>query len=103
MEDIKLIHGDCLVEMKNILDKSVDMVLCDLPYGTTACKWDVVIPFDKLWEQYRRIVKDNGAIVLFGSVPFSTKLRMSNLEHYRYDYVWIKTKAGNFATARKTL
>lgn len=101
MEDIKLIHGDCLVEMKNIPDKSIDMILCDLPYGTTACKWDVVIPFEPLWEQYERIIKDNGAIVLFGSEPFSTKLRMSNLDWYRYDYVWIKTKASNFSNARK--
>ena len=98
---INLIHGDCLVAMKDIPDKSVDMILCDLPYGTTACKWDVIIPFEPLWEQYRRVIKDNGAIVLFGSEPFSTKLRMSNLEQYRYDYVWIKTKASNFASARK--
>ena len=98
---ISLMHGDCLVEMQAIPDKSVDMVLCDLPYGTTACKWDVVIPFDKLWEQYRRVVKDNGAIVLFGSEPFSSHLRLSNLEWYKYDYVWVKTKASNFASARK--
>ena len=97
---MELIHGDCLVEMKNIPDKSVDMILCDLPYGTTACKWDVVIPFDKLWEQYRRIVKDNGAIVLFGSEPFSSHLRLSNLSWYKYDYVWLKTKATGFQNAK---
>ena len=97
---MELIHGDCLVEMQNIPDKSIDMILCDLPYGTTACKWDVVIPFDKLWEQYRRIVKDNGAIVLFGSEPFSSHLRLSNLSWYKYDYVWLKTKATGFQNAK---
>ena len=75
---ITLWQGDCLEEMKRIPDKSVDMVLADLPYGTTACKWDVVIPFEPLWEQYKRIIKDYGAIVLFGSEPFSSALRMSN-------------------------
>ena len=97
---MELIHGDCLVEMKSIPDKSIDMILCDLPYGTTACKWDVVIPFDKLWEQYRRIIKDNGAIVLFGSEPFSSHLRLSNLSWYKYDYVWLKTKATGFQNAK---
>ena len=69
--EIKLIHGDCITEMNNIPDKSIDLILCDLPYGTTKCSWDVIIPFDKLWEQYYRIIKDNGAIVLFGQEPFS--------------------------------
>ena len=68
----KLILGDCLEKMKDIEDKSIDMILCDLPYGTTACKWDVIIPFESLWEQYNRLIKDNGAIILFGSEPFST-------------------------------
>lgn len=72
MSEITLYHGDCLVKMNKIFDKSVDMILCDLPYGTTACSWDVIIPFDKLWEQYNRIVKPNGAIVLFGSQPFTS-------------------------------
>ena len=67
-------NGDCLELMKNIPDNSVDMILCDLPYGTTACKWDTIIPFEPLWEQYNRVIKDNGAIVLFGSEPFSSKL-----------------------------
>ena len=98
---IDLMHGDCLELMKQIPDKSVDMILCDLPYGTTACKWDSIIPFDKLWEQYKRIVKDNGAITLFGSEPFSTKLRASNLSMFRYDIVWDKTRGSNFANARK--
>ena len=70
--------------MKNIPDKSVDMILCDLPYGTTACKWDIIIPFEPLWEQYNRVIKDNGAIVLFGSEPFSSKLRISNLNMFRF-------------------
>lgn len=93
---IDLMHGDCLELMKQIPDKSVDMILCDLPYGTTACKWDSIIPFDKLWEQYKRIVKDNGAIALFGSEPFSTKLRASNLSMFRYDWVWEKEQGANF-------
>jgi site-specific DNA-methyltransferase (adenine-specific) len=90
-----LIQGDCLKEMKNIPDKSIDMILCDLPYGTTACKWDTVIPFKPLWEQYKRVIKDSGAIVLFGSEPFSSALRMSNLPMYKYDWVWNKKKGGN--------
>jgi len=86
--------------MKDIDDKSVDMILCDLPYGTTACKWDTVIPFNELWLQYERIIKDSGAIVLFGSEPFSSSLRMSNLKHYKYDWVWDKKKAGNIFLAK---
>lgn len=75
--------GDCLELMKKIPDKSIDMILCDLPYGTTDCKWDTIIPFDKLWEQYRRIIKLNGAIVLFSAQPFTTKLIQSNFENYK--------------------
>ena len=97
---IKLYKGDCLEVMKDIPDKSIDMILCDLPYGTTACKWDMVIPFDKLWEQYNRIIKDNGAIVLFGSEPFSSQLRMSNLKNYRYDWIWDKVVGSNFVNAK---
>ena len=85
-----MIHGDCLVEMATIADKSVDMILCDLPYGTTACKWDSIIPFAPLWEHYRRIIKDRGAIVLFGSQPFSSVLICSNLAQFRYEWVWDK-------------
>lgn len=99
MVDLK--QGDCLELMKDIPDKAVDMILCDLPYGITACKWDSVIPFDDLWAAYKRIIKDNGAIVLFGSEPFSTKLKSSNLSMYRYDWVWDKQRGSNFATARK--
>ena len=98
---IDLRQGDCLELMKDIPDKSIDMILCDLPYGTTACKWDIVIPFDKLWEQYNRIIKDNGAIVLFGSEPFSSKLRMSNLKNYKYDWKWLKSRKTGFQMVRK--
>ena len=83
--------------MKKIPDKSIDMILCDLPYGTTACKWDSIIPFKPLWEQYKRIIKDNGAIVLFGIEPFSSKLRLSNLDMYKYDWIWEKLQGVNFA------
>ena len=92
----EILLGDCLELMKDIPNESIDMILADLPYGTTACKWDVIIPFDKLWEQYERIIKPNGAIVLFGSEPFSSLLRTSNLKRYKYDWIWEKTKAGNF-------
>ena len=98
---IKLIQGDCLKVMQDIPDNKIDMILCDLPYGTTACKWDTVIPFEPLWEQYNRIVKDNGAIVLFGSQPFTSVLGASNLKLLRYSLVWNKRKAGNFAQGNK--
>ena len=99
--DILMIHGDCLEKMKDIPDKSVDMILCDLPYGTTACKWDVVIPFEPLWEQYKRVIKDNGAIVLFGSQPFTSALVMSNVKWFKYEWIWQKTLATNFMLAKK--
>ena len=92
---------DCLEGMKQIPDGSVDAVICDLPYGTTSCTWDSVIPFDKLWEQYKRICKPNAAIVLFGAEPFSSKCRLSNLDWYKYDYTWVKTKASGFQNAKK--
>ena len=85
-----LINGDCLVEMKNIPDKSIDMILADLPYGTTACKWDTIIPFEPLWEQYKRIIKDNGAIVLTASQPFTSALVMSNIKMFKYEWIWNK-------------
>lgn len=91
---------DCLEGMKLLPDKSIDMILCDLPYGTTKCKWDTIIPLDKLWEQYKRIIKDNGAIVLTASQPFTTVLINSNLEWFKYNWVWEKTKAGNFIQAK---
>ena len=101
MSNINLYQGECLEIMKQIKDKSIDMILCDLPYGTTKCKWDVVIPFEPLWEQYNRIIKDNGAIALFGSEPFSSKLRISNLRMYKYDWIWKKTKAQGFLNSKK--
>lgn len=96
-----LINGDCLTVMKDIPDKSIDMILCDLPYGTTACKWDNVIPFEPLWEQYNRIIKDNSAIVLFGSEPFSSALRMSNIKNYKYDWIWRKPRGTGHLNAKK--
>jgi len=96
----KIYQGDCLELMNGIPDKSIDMILCDLPYGTTACKWDTIIPFDKIWMQYKRIIKNRGAIVLFGSEPFSTKLRSSNLDWYKYDWKWDKKKGSNYASAK---
>ncbi len=93
---IDLRQGDCLEIMKDIESGSVDAIITDPPYGTTACKWDSVIPFDAMWEQLNRIIKPNGAIVLFGSEPFSSALRMSNIKNYKYDWVWEKTKGSNF-------
>ena len=95
-ENIKLLQGDCLELMKDIPDKSIDMILADLPYGTTACKWDTIINLEKLWKQYKRIIKDNGAIALFGSEPFSTELRHSNLPMFKYDWVWNKVNPFGF-------
>lgn len=100
-EKYTLYFGDCLEEMKKIEDNSIDMILCDLPYGTTACSWDTIIPFDLLWKQYIRIIKENSAILLFGSEPFSTHLRMSNIGMYRYDWYWDKKFGGNFVQAKR--
>ena len=97
----EIILGDCLVVMKDIPDNSIDMILCDLPYGTTACKWDSVIPFEPLWEQYKRIIKDNGAILLFGAEPFSSALRFSNIKEYKYDWIWRKSRPSNFQMSKK--
>ena len=92
---IDLIKGDCLEVMKEIKSGSVDAIITDPPYGTTACKWDSVIDFKLMWEQLNRIIKPNGAIVLFGSEPFSSHLRMSNISMYKYDWIWHKNKSGN--------
>jgi len=100
MPKIELIQGDCLEKMKDIPDGSVNMILCDLPYGTTACKWDTIIPFEPLWEQYKRIVKENHPILLFGSEPFSSHLRFSNIKDYKYDWYWDKKFGGNFVLAK---
>lgn len=98
---IDLRQGDCLELMKNIPDKSIDMILCDLPYGTTACKWDTVIPFEPLWEQYKRIIKNDGAIVLFGSQPFTSELVHSNINWFSHNWVWNKNNASNYPLANK--
>lgn len=99
--NINLMQGDCLELMKDIPNASVDMILCDLPYGITANKWDIIIPFNKLWEQYNRIIKGHGCIALFGREPFSSELRISNKKMYRYDWIWKKTRAGRFVQAHK--
>jgi site-specific DNA-methyltransferase (adenine-specific) len=101
MELNQIYHMDCLEGMKDIPDKSIDMILCDLPYGTTACKWDTVIPFNPLWSQYERIVKDNGAIVLTASQPFTSVLVMSNPKLFKYEWIWEKDKPSNFALAKR--
>ena len=105
-EDIKLDvnkihHGDCLELMNGIEDKSIDMVLCDLPYGTTACKWDTVIPFEPLWKQYERIIKDNGAILLFAQTPFDKVLGCSNIKNLRYEWIWEKEQGTGNLNANK--
>jgi site-specific DNA-methyltransferase (adenine-specific) len=96
-----ILHGDCLELMKDITDGSIDMILCDLPYGTTACKWDTIIPFEPLWEQYERVIKPNGAIVLTASQPFTSVLTCSNLEWFKYEWIWIKNRGSNFASVKK--
>lgn len=93
---MNLMLGDCLERMKEIPDGSVDLILADPPYGTTACKWDSVIPFDLMWNELKRIIKPNGAIVLFGSEPFSSMLRVSNLKMFKYDWIWEKEQGANF-------
>ena len=100
MPKIELMQGDCLEKMKDIPDRSIDMILCDLPYGTTACKWDSVLPFDKLWEQYERIIKDDGAIVLTANQPFTSALIMSNPKLFRYEWIWEKSRPTGFPMAK---
>ena len=100
MTKIDLRQGDCLELMKDIPDGSVDLVLTDPPYGTTACKWDSVIPFEPMWAELKRIIKPNGAIVLFGSEPFSSALRMSNIKNYKYDWIWEKNRGSNFTLVK---
>ena len=99
MIDLRL--GDCLKVMKAIEDKSIDAIITDPPYGTTSCKWDSVIDFDLMWEQLNRIIKPNGAIVLFGSEPFSSALRMSNIKNYKYDWIWVKPKGTGHLNAKR--
>jgi DNA modification methylase len=99
MIDLRL--GDCLEVMKTIEDNSVDAIITDPPYGTTACKWDSIIDFELMWEQLNRVIKPNGAIVLFGSEPFSSALRMSNIKNYKYDWVWKKSRPSGSMLAKK--
>ena len=96
----KIIHGDCLEVMPQIPSGSIDMILCDLPYGTTACKWDSIIPLEPLWEQYERVIKPEGAIVLTASGQFAHQLIQSNVKLYKYKWIWIKSKKGNFVNAK---
>ena len=102
-ETIQLYHGDCLEIMDKLIEQGikVDVVITDPPYGTTACKWDTVIPLEEMWERLNKLIKPNGAIVLFGSEPFSSQLRCSNLKNYKYDWVWNKKLAGNGILAKK--
>lgn len=98
---IKLINDECINAMSSIRDSSIDCIICDLPYGTTKCSWDVIIPFDKLWEVYSRIAKPNTAIILFGQEPFSSLLRVSNLEDYKYDIYWEKERLTNINQVKR--
>jgi site-specific DNA-methyltransferase (adenine-specific) len=95
-----LYNDDCLKVLPTLPDKSIDLVLTDPPYGTTACKWDSVIPFEPMWKQLKRIIKENSAIALFGSEPFSSHLRLSNLDFFKYDWIWHKSKCGSPLTAK---
>ncbi len=100
MSDMKLIHGDCIEKMKDIPDNSIDMVLCDPPYGTTACKWDSIIPLEPMWEQLKRVIKPNGAIVMTASQPFTTTLIASNMKMFKYCWVWDKKIPSGMSYAR---
>ena len=103
MKRYELYHGDCLEVMDKLIEQGVkvDMILTDLPYGVTACKWDSVIPFDEMWVRLNKLIKHNGAIVLFGSEPFSSALRMSNIKNFKYDWVWRKSRFANQMLAKK--
>lgn len=101
MSEIKLYHGDCLEIMKNISDKSIDVILTDLPYGATNCSWDIILPFEDLWKNYNRIIKDNGVVLLFGNEPFSSYLRLSNIKNYKYDIYWQKERLTNIMQVKK--
>ena len=100
-EKYQIFNGDCLEIMKSISDKSIDLILCDLPYGTTRNKWDSIIPLDKLWEQYERIIKDNGAILLFAQTPFAQQLGASNLKLLKYEWIWDKKRVTGFLNSKK--
>lgn len=91
-DNVKLYHGDCLEVMDRLIEKGiqVDAIITDPPYGTTKCKWDSIIPFEEMWKKLNKLIKPNGAIVLFGSEPFSSMLRCSNIKNFKYDWIWIK-------------
>ncbi len=99
-DNTTIYHGDCIHVMSTFCDKSFDMICVDLPYGTTVCKWDVIIPFAPLWEQYERIIKDNGAIVMTACQPFTSALVMSNPTIFKYQWIWVKTKKTGFTNAK---
>ena len=103
MVNIQLYHGDCLEIMDKLIEQGtkVDCIIADPPYGTTSCKWDSVIPFDAMWERLNKLIKPNGAIVLFGNEPFSSNLRMSNIKNYKYDWKWDKVVGSNFVQAKR--
>tara|TARA_A100001201_G_C4072775_1_gene196356 strand:+ start:309 stop:1019 length:711 start_codon:yes stop_codon:yes gene_type:complete len=98
---MQLINDDCLNAMAKLSDKSIDFILTDPPYGTTDCKWDSIIPFEPMWKELKRIIKDNGCIALFGSEPFSSHLRLSNLDWFKYDWYWNKKQGTGFLNAKK--
>ena len=98
---MKLFNGDCLEIMPTLQSQSVDLIVADLPYGTTQCKWDIVIPFDEMWECINRVAKPNAAVVLFGCEPFASHLRISNIKNYKYDWIWDKVKGTGFLNAKK--
>ena len=100
-EKFKIINGDCLIEMLSIKEKSIDMILCDLPYGMTKNAWDIIIPFSELWNHYNRVIKDNGAVILFGSQPFTSMMITSNLKNFRYCLVWEKNKFSDFLNSKR--
>lgn len=100
MGDVQLIHGDCLDPFLMAEEGSVDMILFDPPYGTSGCKWDSVIPFEPLWERLNKLIKGNGAILMFGTEPFSSKARISNIQNFKYDWIWKKNKVTGFAHSR---
>ena len=102
MSMMELINGECLEEMEKLINQGIkaDMILCDLPYGTTACKWDNIIPFEKLWRQYERIIKENGAIILFGTQPFTSDLIKSNIKRFKHELIWQKNRSGSCFTAK---
>jgi DNA modification methylase len=98
---MQLYNDDCLKVLPILPDKSIDLILTDPPYGTTACKWDSIIPFESMWKELKRVTKDNSCIALFGSEPFSSALRMSNIKHFKYDWIWKKSNIMGFLNAKK--